>query len=287
MARRRPATEGKSKEMPEAPDLEVIKEFLTPRLVGERVTSVRILKPSVLRPLAGDFEADLPGRTFESLQRRGKMLVFGLSGDRAIALHMMLTGLLQYADPGDRVVKKTCFVMGLSSGAELRYLDEKQMGMAYYATTEQLADIPRLAAGVPDVLDPMSLSELKVRLRPFRGEIKGILTRGQMVAGIGNAYADEILFDAKIYPCKKKKNLSDDELDRLRVAMPNVIRSAIEQVRERTGDRIHQKIRDFLIVHRRGGEPCPVCGGNITEVTANRRITSYCRSCQPGMLISN
>jgi formamidopyrimidine-DNA glycosylase len=95
--------------------------------------------------------------------------------------------------------------MGLSSGAELRYLDEKQMGMAYYATTEQLADIPRLAASVPDVLDPMSLSELKVRLRPFRGEIKGILTRGQMVAGIGNAYADEILFDAKIYPFKKRK----------------------------------------------------------------------------------
>ena len=75
----------------------------------------------------------------------------------------------------------------------------------YHATRQQLADIPRLAAGVPDVLDPMSLSELKERLRPFRGEIKGILTRSQMVGGIGNAYAGEILFDAKIYPFKKRK----------------------------------------------------------------------------------
>jgi formamidopyrimidine-DNA glycosylase len=69
--------------------------------------------------------------------------------------------------------------------------------------------------------------------------------------------------------------------------MPAVIERAIGEVRERTGDRIHQKIRDFLLVHRRGGEPCPVCGNNITEVTANRHITSYCRRCQPGMLIRN
>jgi formamidopyrimidine-DNA glycosylase len=194
--------------MPEAPDLEVIKEYLIPRLVGERVTAVRVLRPSVLRPMAGDFQADLPGREFESLERRGKMLVFGLSGNRAIALHMMLTGLLQYADPGDRVLKKTCFVLGLSSGSELRYLDHKQMGMAYYATREQLADIPRLTTGVPDVMDELSLSELKERLRPFRGEIRGILTRGQMVGGIGNAYADEILFHARGSTRSKKRKRS-------------------------------------------------------------------------------
>lgn len=273
--------------MPEAPDLEVIMEFLAPRIVGEEVTAARVIKPSVIRPLAGDFQTDLVGRRFESLARKGKVLVFGLSGDRSIALHMMLTGLLQYAVPGDRLLKKTCFVLDLDSGHQLRYLDEKQMGMAYYATREQLAEIPRLVENVPDVLDELSLSELKERLRPFRGEIKGILTRGQMVAGIGNAYADEILFDAKIYPFRKQKALTDDDLDRLRISMVKVIRDATGVVRERTGDQIHRKIRDFLRVHRRGGEQCPVCGSKISEVTANRRITSYCRSCQPGMLIRN
>ena len=275
--------------MPEAPDLEVIREFLTPRLLGVGVTAARVIKPSVMRPLAGDFATDVVGRTFDNVERRGKMLVFGLSGDRVIALHMMLTGLLQYAATADRLLKKTCFVLGLSSGNELRYLDEKQMGMVYYASRDQLADIPRLAQadGVPDVLDDLPLPKLKELLRPFRGEIKGILTRGQFIGGIGNAYADEILFDARIYPFKKKNRLSDEELERLRVSMGAVTRHAIEVVRERTGDQIHRKIRDFLQVHRKGGEECPVCGGKISEVTANRRITSYCRTCQPGMLIRN
>jgi formamidopyrimidine-DNA glycosylase len=273
--------------MPEAPDLEVIRDFLAPRLLGEKVTAARVIKPSVIRPLAGDFAADLAGRSFQSLRRKGKMLLFGLSGDRTIALHMMLTGLLQYAEPTDRLLKKTCFVLSLSSGKQLRYLDEKQMGMAYYATGGQLTSIPRLVEDVPDVLEELSLAELKDRLRPFRCEIKGILTRGQMVAGIGNAYAAEILFGAKIYPFRKKNALSDADLDRLRTSMPGVIKKATEVVRERAGDQIHKKIRDFLRVHRRGGESCPVYGGTITEVTANRRITSYCRTCQPGMLIRN
>ncbi len=115
-------------------------------------------------------------------------------------------------------------MLGLSSSHELGYLDEKQIGMAYYATEAQLVDITRLTKDVPGVLDEMSLPELKERLRPFRGEIKGILTRGQMVAGIGNAYADEILFDARICPFKRKKGFTDDDLDRLRASMPGVTR---------------------------------------------------------------
>ena len=244
----------------------------------------------MLRPLAGDFEADIAGRVFESIDRVGKMLLFGLSGDRRVALNMMLSGLLQYCRAGERLLKKTCFVIVLSSGDELRYLDDKQMGMAYYATGEQLSCIPRLvglSGEVPDVLDQLSLAELKDRLRPLRGEIKGILTRGRVVAGIGNAYADEILFDAKIYPFKKRADLTDEDLERLRLSMPRVIAEATEQVRIRTGDRIHQKKRDFLKVHRKGGAQCPDCAGRISEVTANRRVTSYCRRCQPGMLIGN
>lgn len=276
--------------MPEAPELEVIRDFLSPRIVGARVVGARVVRPSVLRPLAGDFEADIAGRVFESIDRVGKMLLFGLSGDRRVALNMMLSGLLQYCRPGERLLKKTCFVIVLSSGDELRYLDDKQMGMAYYATGEQLSCIPRLvglSGEVPDVLDQLSLAELKDRLRPLRGEIKGILTRGRVVAGIGNAYADEILFDAKIYPFKKRADLTDEDLERLRLSMPRVIAEATEQVRIRTGDRIHQKKRDFLKVHRKGGAQCPDCAGRISEVTANRRVTSYCRRCQPGMLIGN
>ena len=276
--------------MPEAPELEVIRDFLSPRIVGKQVVAARVARPSVLRPLAGDFEVDIVGRAFESIDRVGKMLLFGLSGDRKVALNMMLSGLLQYSGPGERVLKITCFAIVLSSGDELRYLDDKQMGKAYYATGGQLSGIPRfaeMAGEVPDVLDQLSLAEMKERLRPLTGEIKGILTRGRVVAGVGNAYADEILFDAKIYPFKKRAELTDEDLERLRLSMPRVIAEATEEVRRRTGDQIHRKRRDFMKVHRKGGAGCPTCAGRISEVTANRRVTSYYPGCQPGMLIDN
>ena len=114
-----------------------------------------------------------------------------------------------------------------------------------------------------------------------------MLTRGQFLAGIGNAYADEVLFEAGIFPFKKRKALSDEDLRRLHLAIPTVLHNAIAVLRDRMGDDIHLKIRDFLSVHGKGGSPCPRCGGNITTIGANRRLTNYCRHCQPGMLLRN
>jgi formamidopyrimidine-DNA glycosylase len=151
-----------------------------------------------------------------------------------------------------------------------------------------LRQVPRLGEQVPDVLNQYpSLSEFKQGLRCFQGEIKGVLTRGQFLAGIGNAYADEVLFEAGIFPFKKCKALSDEDLSRLHLAIPTVLHHAIIVLRERVGDNIHLKVRDFLSVHGKRGSPCPRCGGNITTIGANRRLTNYCRQCQPGMLLRN
>jgi len=119
----------------------------------------------------------------------------------------------------------------------------------------------------------------------LRGEIKGVLTRGRVISGIGNAYSDEILFVSKVYPYRKVKELSDADLHRIHEQSRKVILDSIDVVRRRIGSDIHVKIRDFLKVHRKGGEPCPRCGAKISEITANQRITSYCRHCQLGMLI--
>ena len=106
----------------------------------------------------------------------------------------------------------------------------------------------------PDVLDDFSFDEFTDRLKGFHGEIKGVLTRGRVISGIGNAYADEILFDAMVYPFKRRKALSNDELQRIYRSSRSVIENSIEQVRERMGDRIDHKVRDFLLVHNRGGQ---------------------------------
>ena len=272
--------------MPEAPELEVAREFLAERIVGESVTRAEVIKPSVLRPLASNLVPDVVGRSVTGLERQGKFLLFNLSDDRMLVVNPMLTGAFQYCLPSERIFKKTCLLFELSNGRQLRYLDDKQMGRVYYVSQSQIGQIPQLTTQGPDALTPMDIEEFRERLSKFRGEIKGVLTRGRVVSGIGNAYADEVLFEAKIYPYRKCGQLSEDELRRLHAATRSVLEDAVRSIRERTGDRIHVKNRDFLKVHNRGGEPCPRCGGKISEVTANRRITSYCRRCQPGLLIA-
>ena len=271
--------------MPEAPELEVVKDFLNERVVGAAVVSASVLRPSVLRPLAGDFVSDIAGRTIEEVERRGKFVLFGLSGDRLLVVNPMLTGAFQYCEPSARKFKRTSVILSLSNGYDLRYVDDRQMGRVYYLTPAQLKQVPQLHDQGPDVLDGISFEDFQQRLARFHGEIKGVLTRGRVISGIGNAYVDENLFAAKVYPFRKRKQLSGDELRRIFEESRNVIRDATETVRERMGDDIHKKQRDCLKVHNKGGEPCPRCGTTITQLTANQRITSYCRKCQPGMLI--
>lgn len=273
--------------MPEAPELEVVKDFLEDNIVGVSIESATVLKPSVLRSLCGDITVDMPGRTFESVRRRGKFLLFELSEGRVLSINPMLTGALQDCTPKQRVYKRTCLKFTLSNGRELRYIDDKQMGMVYYVRNGQETEIPRLNEQGPDVLDDFTFDDFRQSLRRFHGEIKGVLTRGRVISGIGNAWSDEILFAAQIYPFKKRKALSDDELRCLYSQSRQVIVDAIPGVRERIGDNIHLKARDLLAVHNRGGEPCPRCGNAISQITANKRITSYCRRCQPGMLFKN
>jgi len=277
--------------MPEAPDLEVIKEFLERKVLGRRFESAKVLKPTVVRSLAGEFSEDIPGRTLERVHRQGKFLLIEMSGDRWLAINPMLTGALQYTHGGQRVLKKTCVVFGFErdgdKALELRYLDDRQMGKVYYLRGDQFPQVPMLPDQGPDVLSGISFEEFGQRLKRFHGEIKGVLTRGAFVSGIGNAYSDEILFAAGLSPFRKSRALSKEELRRLYECGPQVVQDAIGVLRQRMGDDIHVKIRDFLKVHNKGGQPCPSCGGNISQLTANQRITSYCRHCQPGMLIRN
>ena len=273
--------------MPEAPDLEVIKDFLNQRVLGQRVEAATVLKATVLRSLAGDICDDIPGRSLKQVHRRGKFLLAELSGDRWLVINPMLTGALQYCESRARVQKKTCVILALGDGRELRYLDDKQMGKVYYVTEDQISQLPLLSEQGPDVLDGASFEDFANGLKRFRGEIKGVLTRGAFISGVGNAYSDEILFAAGLYPFRKCGSLNKDELHRLYDSCTQVVGDAIGVLRERMGDEIHVKIRDFLKVHNKGGQPCPQCGGNISQLTANQRITSYCRRCQPGMLIRN
>ena len=126
--------------MPEAPDLEVVKDYLNAELKDAPVESCKVLRPTVVRCLAEELTGDLPGRSFLDAQRRGKFLTLRFSGGRSLVINPMLTGALQHCREGERVQKSTCVVLGLAGGMELRYLDGRQMGKVYYIRNGEAGD---------------------------------------------------------------------------------------------------------------------------------------------------
>lgn len=268
--------------MPELPDLEAIKDFLNRKVVGLTIESATVINTiPIRRPGASEFAATLTGNALVDTQRRGKFLLLSMRSGHTLAINSMLTGRLQYATGADKQRAKTCFVLRLEDGNELRYFDSKLMGKIYLVPEANLNDIPGFEIMGPEVADEsISLEEFQSRLKRHSGQIKNILVNAKFLAGIGNAYADEVLFHAGIYPYRRRSTLKVQEIERLHLAIGEVLQEGREEVSARMGEAIHIKIRDFLKVHGKGGQPCPTCGHTISQITANQRLTNFCRQCQ-------
>jgi len=271
--------------MPELPDLEVIREVLDPRLAGVAVVSAEVRRPLVVRNLLGGEPAEqLVGRRFVGARRRGKFLLLPFEDGATMAINPMLMGRLRLGPPLERHRTRDALVLRLDDGQELRYHDAKDMGKIYLVS--DLGQVPTFNEQGPEATDPeLTLEAFLQRLRRHPGEIKGILTNQAFVAGIGNAYADEILWHARIYPFRRRPALDAEELARLYESMRAVLFEAIQTLRERVGDAIDVEVRDFMAVHGKAGQPCPRCGTTISQVTRDRRDTNFCRQCQPGLMV--
>ena len=271
--------------MPELPDLEVIREFLAPRLTGVTIASAEVRRPVVVRNLlGGDPASHLVGRRFADVVRRGKFLLLPLDSEATLVINPMLAGRIRYGEPLPRHRARDVLVLLLGDGRELRYHDARDMGKVYL--TADLAQVPTLAELGPEATDPaLTLEVFRERLRRHPGEIKGVLVNQTLVAGIGNAYADEICWRAGLYPFRRRPSLSQEQVAQLYSAMRAVLAEAIDTLRIRVGDAIDVEVRDFLAVHGKTGQPCPRCGSPISEVTRERRATNFCRACQPGLLV--
>ena len=272
--------------MPELPDLEVIRRYLASRLTDVVIADAEVRRPLIVRNLLGGEAAErLVGRRFLAAARRGKFLLLPLDQAVTLAINPMLAGRIRYGEPLPRDRVRDALVLRLADGRELRYHDPADMGKVYL--TADLAHIPTFSEQGPEANDPdLSLEAFRERLRRYPGEIKGILTNQSVVAGIGNAYADEILWRGRIYPFRKRSSLSHDEIGQVHRAMRETLAEAIAILEERMGDAIDVEIRDFLAVHGKPGQPCPRCGSAISEVTRERRSTHFCRTCQPWLMIA-
>ena len=205
--------------MPELPDLEIICEYLAPRLSGVSVLTAEVRRPIIVRNLLGDdFAGHVTGLQFTDVRRRGKFLLLGLDDGTALVINPMLAGRLRYGEPLKKDRVRDVLVLRLDDGRELRYHDAEDMGKIYL--TLDLGQVPTFVDLGPDANDPGLTPDIFLqRLRRHPGEIKGILTNQEFVAGIGNAYADEICWRAGIYPFRRRASLDREELARLYEAM--------------------------------------------------------------------
>lgn len=269
--------------MPEVPDLEAIRKFFNRTVAGKTIEKVDTPIPVVIRVPREEFVRLLTGDTLGEVHRHGKFLLFTLASGRVMVVNAMLTGRFSVTEAAKKRHARTCFVLGLSGGQELRYADQRLMGRVYLATPETLETLPQFAEMGPDVLSPALTEQVfRERIRKHTGQIKSVLVNHKFIAGIGNAYADEVLWEARLHPYRKRSQMSDEEIGALYHAMRDVLNWAEPIVWEKMGESLdYKEWRDHLRVHRRGGEPCPRCGSTISEITAGQRITSFCRQCQP------
>jgi formamidopyrimidine-DNA glycosylase len=266
--------------VPELPELEVLRDYLGPRLDGKRVIQVWT-SPKLsflLRTPPEEFARQLTGGTFERTWRRGKFLIFDISGHHLV-INPMLGGRMQWTTASEKVVAATVFRLTLDGGEELRFLDTVKMGRVYWVPQGALPTIPGWAELGPDALT-VTESDFAQRIRRHPGELKNLLRNQAFIAGIGNAYSDEILHEAGLLPLRKRTTLKPDEMARLYQATGKVLAKAIEAIKAQPKYEPHKQDRTFMAVHGKAKEKCPRCGHRISELTARGEATDFCRGCQ-------
>ena len=290
--------------VPELPDLAVVVEAFHAALAGRPLTSATAPGPLAVRGTPAELEA-MVGQRLASIRRRGKFVIFALERD-SIVVNAMLTGRFQLAAPGVKLPTKTAVVLGFGGRAggrpkdsarwtrdagwlptddatvEVRYRDPTQMGKVYLAPAGVERAVPGFDATMgPDADDPaLTLDVWRDRIRRHPGELKPLLRNQSFVAGIGNAYSDEILHAARLNPFRKRSSLAAEEVDELYASMRRTLTTAVEVLRKRVPPTFEAEVRDYLAVHRKGGQACPRCGTRISEVSSRSEATSWCRGCQ-------
>lgn len=266
--------------MPELPEVEVIRGYIEREIVGRRILSISAPGPLVLRATLDELNRALLGAPIRAAARSGKFLMIQVAAAELV-INFMLAGRLRHCSGAESKRKTECLVLALDDSTELRYADQKRMGRIYLARDGDYAHIPGLSDQGPDALDPeLDFDAFTRRLRGRRGQVKGLLRNQSVVAGIGTAYSDEILFSAGIFPFRRLSDLDSAEVSRLYTSMREVLSGAIDAITKHGGP-LHEQDRSFMKVHGKGGEPCPACGKPISEITARGEVTDFCSGCQP------
>ncbi|MNR99312.1 Formamidopyrimidine-DNA glycosylase [compost metagenome] len=275
--------------MPELPEVETIRRDLEDAVVGRRITGVFLYEPRVVRhPEPEAFVRGLKGKRILGAERRGKHLLIRLSGGWVWAIHLVLEGQLLYQEADEAIASRTKLAVQLDNGFQLRLRDVVDLARVALAPSADISAVLGLSKLGPEPLDPgFTVERFLERLTGRRGMIKPLLMNQEVLAGVGNLYADEALFRARIHPARKANTLGDAEKRRLYSEILAVLREGVA-ARGTSGKRgLYRDLwgqkgryQEQLKVFRREGEPCRGCPGEVALIRIGGRATHYCPSCQ-------
>jgi formamidopyrimidine-DNA glycosylase len=273
--------------MPELPFITVLAENLWPEVRGRTIQDVLVRGASVLKTFEPPITS-LVGREIRGIRRRGKLLLFDLTQDLVMVMHLRRNGRLQIA-PGrsGRTGKDVAFVVVFQDGTELRLIELGPKKAAsvwlFRAGDEGGSGGPLDGLGVEPLSEEFTPDLLAGMLQKERTALKHFLTVQRYIVGIGNAYSDEILWEARLSPQVMTTALGGAEIERLHQAIVGTLRRAVDVHRAGLAGTLPMKEPlEFLVVHRHGKEPCPRCGAPIAVIYYEDRETYYCPTCQTG-----
>jgi len=280
--------------MPELPEVETVVRDLRPRIVGAQIRAARTSWSRTLRTHDAEaFDAAVRGRRIEAVGRRAKLLVVELSGDVALTIHLKMTGQLFVVPAATAMDPYVRLVLAFEDGRELRFRDIRKFGRvgfyARHAGTGELVNEPGGSAvfaghGPEPLDDAFTVAVFRRHLRSRKGRLKSLLLDQSFIAGIGNIYADEALWAARLHPLRSASSLRPEDERRLYLAIRSILHEAIERrgssIDDYTAPDGDGEMQERLQVYQRTGEPCPRCGRPIRRIVIGTRATHFCSWCQ-------
>jgi formamidopyrimidine-DNA glycosylase len=272
--------------MPELPEVETIRRQLAPHVEGRTIVSAEILDARWTRPdPPGPVAAELRGAFVERLGRAGKYLVWSLSGDRYLLMHLRMTGTLLFDPPAPPLNTRVLFAF--DDGHRLVYVDPRRFGTGHLVRGAAVREeYLRTRIGIEPLTAEFTAEHLRALARGRIAPVKAFVLDQRRIAGVGNIYADEALFRAGIHPLRPAGRLSRADWERMREGIEAALSAGIEAKGASIDDFRHidgarGSFQDRFLVHRRAGEPCPRCGGTIRKIVVGGRGTYVCERCQP------
>lgn len=282
-----PEQRGEVETMPELPEVETIKRVIEPQIQGLVIDRVTVRRPEVVAyPAADEFCRLLTGQTVSCMTRRGKFLTIWLDSNDRVILHLRMTGCLLPAPEDYPEEKHTHIVFGLKGGTELRFSDTRRFGRFWLLKKEEddtYSGVHKL--GIEPFDAKLTAEYLNACLGKSKRAVKECLLDQSIIAGIGNIYADEILFTAGISPSRPADSLGPEEWGYLAAVVPERISYFIERNKITPEEYLETKGKDyrntpFLQVYGRAGRPCPKCGETLCRTVVGGRGSVYCPACQ-------